>query len=273
MPYFKFITKFNFYEYLLDKFDNRQGYFTGLEYKVASSDENYLLDYTGWVLVTDFKYLSKTSDFLSLYVPIFILHTWDTLYNSWDSLFTGLDEQRDFNWYYQYITWWNDYIDIWAEIIEKQYTKQTLYLGYLYTYCSMSWTWRIDAYYYDRYIEYNKNSDDKNETLVVGSYVCDINSNIWEYTVTECVAWNRWGFCLKTEDRTYNACVCEDKWEYKICSQNNDINTNPDLVVCRDTSGECLDYIKWTINLNDTNCSLSGATAEDTDKAKYFLIR
>jgi len=82
MPYFKFVTKFNFYEYLIDKFNSRRGSFTGVDYKVASSNSNYVLDYSGGVLVTDLKYLSPTSDKLSIYVPVFILHTGNNLIKS-----------------------------------------------------------------------------------------------------------------------------------------------------------------------------------------------
>lgn len=248
MPYFQFITKFNFYEYILDKFDDRNGSFSGMEYKVASSSGNYILDYSWWVLQTDLKYLSKKSDKLAIFMPILILHTWEKLIFSWDNLFTWLELQKDFQGYSQYITWWNDYIDIWWEIINKKYRKQTLYLGYLYTYCSMSQTWWIDAYYYDRYIEWNKNRDDNNETLVAGSYVCEndktsISNDGW--TVL-----------------TY--CSCNNKWNYWICKNWADWICN---------INNCIDYWTWTINLNNTNCSLSWALWQDIDKSKYFFIR
>ncbi len=271
MPYFKFITKFNLYEYLIDKFDTRYGSFTGLEYKVASFDSSYILDYSWWVLVTDLKYLSPTSDNFAVYVPVFILHTGLNLVSSWDKLFTGLTIEKWFNAYYQYISWGNDYVKVGQEIVNWHVYPQTIYLGRFYTYCSMSQTWWIDAYYYDRYTEWNKKEDDKNEAKIVNGYVCPLWTKIGEYTVQVCTNYTFW-VCTNYETRIYQACNCEDKWEYTVCTQNTDSATNPENKTCSDDSGKCIDYYTWTINLNNTNCSLQWLEWTGTN-AKYFLLR
>ena len=274
MPYFKFIIKFNLYEYLIDKFNGRYDSFTGLEYKVADSDSNYILDYSWWVLVTNLKYLSPTSDNFVIFIPIFILHTWDKVISSWDKLFTWLKLEKNFVTYTQYITGWNNYIEIWKEIINKKKYLQTIYLGWFYTYCSMSQTWRIDAYYYDRYIEWNKVNTDKYEFLIAGSYVCENNRTAkvcpnWYYEcnerwcINECYdGW--WDFTSKKK-----SCDCYKKWEYFVCEDKNGLNC---YTWVQDSYGACIKYYTWTINLNNTNCSLTWLLWTGTN-AKYFLLR
>ena len=261
IPTFNHISHFNFYTYLQDKFENRNWSFTLPDYKTGKNDSSYLLDYTWGILKTDLKYLWPTSDKLDIYMPIFILHTWDTLQKSWDSLFTGLQWDKNFLWYDQYITWWNDFIDIWSSVKDWKSIKQTLYLWYFYTYCSMSQTWRIDAYYFDRYKDWNKIEKKSNQSPVPDSYVCEDWYKLWEYK--KCL--------LLWVCNTYYACTCNSKWEYEVCKKNTDLITNPDNKNCQN-DGACIDYYTWTINLNNTNCSLSGALWIDSKK-KYFLIR
>jgi len=274
MPYFKFITRFNFYEYLQYKINNRK--VDKVLYKSASSDNDYILDYSGFILKTDLKYLSRHGYNTLLYIPVFILHTWSDIKLSWDKLFTWLQVSQDFNWYYQYISWWNDYIDIGTEIRNNKKYKQTLYLWYLYLYCSMAWTKWIDAYYFDRYKNYNKKLDDKNESSPAWTYVCPNNSNIWEYKKKVCVEWG-WFSCKRYEYKTYQACACDNKWEYKICKKNTNYNDspdgNPDKKDCKKDGTKCIPYTKGTINLNDTNCSLSWLSSSSDVKSKYFLLR
>jgi len=264
MPTFKLISHFNFYEYLLDKFENRSWSFTWLEY---STTWNEIMDYTWWYLKTDLRFLSPKSDKLLIYTPIFILHTWNNLLASWDNLFKQLQESKNLIWYTQYISWWNDYIQIWYDIVNWKKIKNTLYLWDFYTYCSMTWTKRIDAYLYDRYLQWNKSKNPPPAALVPNSYVCKLGERIGEYQEQVCIGWF-WP-CSK---KTYYACDCKDKNGYTICSQNNDINTNPDRRTCKNTSKNCIDYYTGSIDLNKTNCSLSWALGI-WKKAKYFLIR
>jgi hypothetical protein len=272
IPRFEFISHLNFYTYVDDKFENRKGSFTGIDMKIASNSGTYILDYTWWVLQTDLKYLWPTSDKLDVYIPILILHTWNNILYSWDNIFTWWKFKKNFMAYNQYITWWNDYIDIWSKIENWKEIKQTLYLWYFYTYCSMSDTWWIDAYYFDRYKKWNKIWTGDNQQKINNAYVCKSWVKLWLYTKQECIWWTVFWSCNKTQDKNYYACNCNNKWEYEICKQNNDINTNPDLKTC-DNNGDCIDYYTWTINLNNTNCSLSWVLWIDSIKLKKFLIR
>ena len=258
IPTFNHISHFNFYKYLQDKFENRNWSFTWLDYKTGENDSSYLLDYTWGILKTDLKYLWPKSDKLDIYIPIFILHTWSTLQKSGDNLFTGLQRDKSFLWYDQYITWWNDFIDIWNSIKDWKSIKQTLYLWYFYTYCSMSQTWRIDAYYFDRYKDWNKNRDTQNENKINWSYVCEDNRDKTQNITDD--SWNT---------ITVTICSCSNKWEYWICKDENNWSCHTWATA---TDGACIDYYTWTINLNNTNCSLSGALWIDSNK-KYFLIR
>jgi hypothetical protein len=262
MPYFKFITKFNFYEYLLDKIENRNWYFTWIEYlNVKIEGEDYLVDYSWWVLLTDLKYLSPHSDKLSLYIPIFILHTGDNLFISWDNIFTWLKILKDFNWYVQYISWGYSYIPVWEEIIDKKVYKQNIFLGSLYLYCSMTWTKWADAYLYDRYITFNKSWNYKKEDRVVDSYVCENDRSNLSYTE---ISWD-W------TSKVYHYCTCSNKWEYWICKTKTGALDNPEWKSCN-YDNKCIDYYTGTVDLNETNCSYSWALGI-WQKAKYFIIR
>ncbi len=291
MPTFKHISHFNFYTYLQDKFQNRDWSFTWLDITGFTVwNKKYLIDYTWWVLKTDLKYLWPTSDKLDIYMPIFILHTWDTLQKSWDSLFTGLQRDKNFLWYDQYITWWNDFIDIWSSIKDWKSRKQTLYLWYFYTYCSMSQTGWIDAYYFDRYQDWNKKRDySKNNDLIAWSYVCENKrpKKSCPSWYSECGAWwckdcNLLGWCTtyeckKTSLFTTNysnkvtscSCLSHHNGEYWVCKDENNWTCDTWATTTKDA---CIDYYTWTINLNTTDCSLSGALWIGKDK-KYFLIR
>jgi len=237
MPSFKLISHFNFYEYLFDSFETRDWSFTWLEYTTGSINE--ITDYTWWYLQTDLKFLSPTSDKLKIYMPILILHTWDSLLKSWDVLFNQLHDSKYLMWYTQYISWWNDYIQIWQEIVDGKVYEQTLYLWNFYTYCSMSWEKWNDAYLYDRYLQWNISGNYKQEQQDVNyDYVC------------------KW-------DKASAVCSCINKWEYFICKNINSWNCNVQ---------NCINYLTWTIDLNTTNCSLSWALGVWV-KAKYFLVR
>lgn len=272
MPTFKLISHFNFYSYLLDKFENRQWNFTWIEYTYLSWDKNYLIDFTWWILKTDLKYLSPTSSNFEVYIPIIILHTWNNILVSWDKIFSWFNLNKNFNWYTQYISWWNDFVDIWNIIEKWKKIKQTLYLWSFYTYCSMTWSKWIDAYLYDRYLYQNKWNVHKKETKVDNTYVCKIWTTIWEYTKSVCISWNLWN-CIETQENTYQSCKCNNKWEYETCSTETDLTKNPDNKQCtNDKPNLCIDYYTWDVNLNNTNCSLSGALWI-WNKSKYFLVR
>jgi len=239
MPDFKFISHFNLYQYIIDKFNNREN-LTWFVIKYDKDDNNYILDYSWFYLKTDLHYLSKSSDNLSIYIPIIIVRTWENQIISWDKLFEKINYKSENKIATQYISWWNDYINVWKEIVNWTWKEQTIFLNYLYVYCSLSNTWRIDAYYYDRY-ENNKNSDEKSERNT-WKYVC--KEQIWTSTGKEC---------------------CTKKWEYYICNRRKWYEK------CDITN--CIPYITWSINLNETNCALSGLILKNNPKSIYFKLR
>jgi len=142
----------------------------------------------------------------------------------------------------------------------------------MYLYCSLTGTKWKDAYLYDRYLTWNRSWNYQKETKIDKHFVCKDGLKLGKYKKTECVAWNPLWWCTQTEEHTYYACTCDSKWEYEICYQNNDTNTNPYNKECKNENNKCIDYFTWTINLDNTNCSLSWALWVDSKK-KYFLVR
>lgn len=251
IPDFKFISHFNLYEYIIDKFNNnRDNYLTWFNIKYATNSGNYILDYS-WVLFqTDLHFLSKTAKKLSIYIPVIIVKTWENILLSWDKIFENIKYQSKNKIYTQYISWWNDYIYIWKTIENWIQKDQSIFLNYLYIYCNLSNTWWIDAYYYDRY-KNNKKTMQASE-IKTWKYVC------WDdrtETQEQCFLFP----CIQKE-----ICSCNDKWWYYVCENKNWWSCN---------TTNCLDYITWTINLNITNCAFSGLQSNNNPKSIYFKLR
>jgi len=279
MPYFKFITKFNIYEYFLDNFQKREWYFTWVEAKTVTLWwEEYLVDYTWGIFLTNLKYLSKNWDTFKIYVPIFILHTWDSLIISGDNIFSGWKFAYDFEWYTYFVSWWYSYVLLWKQLHNGKFNNDNIFFWTLYTYCSMTGTKWIDAYLYDRYLAWNKSWNYKTEQKDSNyDYVCENDR-----TQKECPNW--YSECTDDDcqkecyreilwfkdykDKEY-MCLCDWKWEYYLCKNENSGSCDTSASNSYDA---CIDYYTWTVDLNNTNCSLSGALGVG-NKAKYFLIR
>jgi len=272
IPYLNFIRKQNIYQYFIDIFNNRKNYIDKVEYRFATWDKNYLLDYEGFHLKTDLKIFSKNGWKYKVFVPVIIVHTWSNALQIWDSIFEKLNIRKNYGWYMQIISSGNNYDYIWNLIINWKKEKQTIYLWSFYVYCSLANSLWKDAYLYQRYKNFNKVRYYKDETKIANSYVCPLNVKMWEYKLFVCTKKDKNWNCIKKEEKTYSACNCFNKGEYSLCLQNNSKTTNPSLKKCENTLN-CMDYIVWTINLNTTNCSLSWLLQKDLVKSKYFLIR
>ena len=254
IPDFRFISHFNFYEYLIDKFHNISWAVTWINIKVADNDSGYVLDITWFSIITDLKYLSHKWNNFKIFIPVFILHTGTNIIKSWDNIFSWLNLSKNFWGYIQIISWWNNFIKVWEEIRNWKFIPTNLFLNYLYTYCSLSSTLRIDAYFFDRYKTRNNQDNPPRARLVPNTYVCpDDRTATWE----NCILW----LCT-----TLTYCSCNDKWEYRICKNwadwNCDTNKNNWL-------WKCINYYTWSINLNSTNCSLANLTWNSI----YFKLR
>lgn len=254
IPDFRFISHFNLYKYLTDKFNNRSWSVTWINMIIASNDSGYILDITWFNLITDLKYLSHQWNKFKIFIPVFILHTGANIIESWDKLFSWLKLSKNLWWYVQTISWWNDFINIWQEIINWKIIPTSLFLNYLYSYCSLSSIWRIDAYYFNRYITWNHKENPPKAKLIPNTYVCPENrTNI----VENCILW----FCTIL---TY--CTCNNKWEYRICKDGPDGTCN---TTQNNWLWKCINYYTWSINLNLTNCSLANLTWNSI----YFKLR
>ena len=120
----------------------------------------------------------------------------------------------------------------------------------------MTGTKWIDAYLYNRYLAWNKSWKYKAEQKDPSyDYVCENDR-----TKKICVPFT--SICNYT-------CYCVNKWEYYLCKNENGWTCNTSASNGYDA---CIDAYTWTIDLNDTNCSYSGALGT-WNKAKYFLIR
>ncbi len=262
IPYFSFIQKFNLYEYLKDNLSwtNRAKYISWVDYtQYIVWWKKFVVSYTGFYFTTPLHYLFKSGSIFWVYVPVIIVHTGDNVILSADKLFDKLDYKKDMIWYTQIISGENNYINVWKKITsDKKIEDLNIYLWKTYLYCSLTWVKWIDAYFYDRYLDHNL-GDKKVPQKIDNTYVC---KNDISYKWCPLI----WDSCDDSLKIDY--CLCSKKGEYWICEDKN-------LSLwwgCNAKSKWCIDYYTGMINLNNTNCSLSGLVGQ-TYKAKYFLVR
>jgi len=254
IPDFKIISHFNLYEYLIYRFKYRTWYVPRIYFKTLQNDSGYILDITGITFKTELKYLSHEGDNFKIFIPVFILHTSSNMILSGDSYFSWLKIKKDYWGYTQVISWGNNIIEVWEEIKNKEIKKDNIFLNYLYTYCNLSSIPRIDSYYFNRYLNWNKKDNTKIAKLVPNSYVCPENR-----TKTQTIC--SFDICI-----TKSYCTCSDKWEYRICKNWPDGACNIDE---NNWKWKCINYYTGSINLNNTNCSLTNLTWSSL----YFKLR
>jgi hypothetical protein len=251
VPYFKFETRFNIYQYFLDTFQwTETGFINEVFSKKAKSDSGYLLDITGFIWEAPFDYLISGNHF-TFFVPVFILRTGDInlVVNSGDILFDSLSYSGLYNLVYQEISSGNNYIYLSRDIDTwGVYEFNRLFLNKFYIYCA------LDNYQYWRYYNRNKDSNDKDETIT-DKYLC-IDDKTATYGFGRWFGW--WYICRCDK--------AEDIYDYDF---------SPYKYLCEsilppgcDTNG-CIRFITGTIDLTSTKCNLNDFLGD----RKNFKIR